>query len=152
MKILFGFHILYLIWTLMFLIETSSFIIGGAATSWYFNHEEPYSEASQRYRKKHIGSVIKGAFLLALLGIIRIIYEALVPRGENEAESCIRRCCDCICCCCQQIFEWFTSGAFTLINIRGNSFCTSGMEAFKLRISNIGTSAVVSIVQTVFLS
>ena len=36
-KILFGFHVLYLIWTLMFLIETSTFIIGGAATNWYYS-------------------------------------------------------------------------------------------------------------------
>ena len=46
MKVLFVFHILYLVWTLMFLIETSSFIVGGAATSWYYKHESPYSEAS----------------------------------------------------------------------------------------------------------
>lgn len=100
MKILFGFHIAYLIWTLMFLIETNSFIIGGTATNWYYHHEDPYSEASERYRKKHIGSVIFGAFLLALLGLVRMIYEAIVPHDEDASTSLLRKCCDCICCCC----------------------------------------------------
>jgi len=32
-----GFHIFYLFWTLLFLIDTGSFIVGGAACSWYYH-------------------------------------------------------------------------------------------------------------------
>jgi len=42
LQVLFGFHILFLLWTLMFLVETNTFIIGGTATSWYYNKEDPY--------------------------------------------------------------------------------------------------------------
>ena len=45
-KLLFAVHVIYLVWVLMFLIETSSFIVGGAATNWYYKHEEPYGEAA----------------------------------------------------------------------------------------------------------
>lgn len=43
MKALFVFHILYLIWALMFFIETNSFIINGTAVNWYYHHEDDYS-------------------------------------------------------------------------------------------------------------
>lgn len=151
MKTLFAFHVIYLIWTLVFLIETNSFIIGGAATNWYYKHEGPYSEASERYRKKHIGSVIFGAFMLSILGLVRLVYEAVMPHDEDGTTSLLRKCCDCICCCCYKIFEWFCSGAFTVINIRATSFCPSGSEAFSLRLSNFATSSIVSIVQAVTL-
>lgn len=151
MKVLFVFHVVYLIWTLMFLIETNSFIIGGAATNWYYKHEEPYSEASERYRKKHMGSVIFGGFMLAILGLVRLVYEAVMPHDEDANTSILRKCCDCICCCCLKIFEWFCSGAFTIINIRATPFCSSGSEAFSLRLANFATSSIVSIVQAVLL-
>jgi hypothetical protein len=41
-QVLFGFHILYLLWVLVFFIETSSFIVGGAATSWFYKRDSPY--------------------------------------------------------------------------------------------------------------
>mgnify|MGYP000845395375 CR=1 FL=1 len=149
-KVLFGFHVFHLLWVLLFFIETSNFIIGGAATSWYYRHESPYAQASERYRKKHIGSVAYGAFMLSLLGLIRIIYEILVPQnGPDGTPSLLKRCCDCFCCLCANLFSWFTTGAFTIINIRGTNYCSSGAESFKLRVANITTSSVVGIVQAV---
>ena len=35
------FHVFYLLWNLFFLIETGSFIIGGAACSWYYKRTDP---------------------------------------------------------------------------------------------------------------
>jgi hypothetical protein len=149
-QVLFAFHIVYLLWTLMFLIETSTFIVGGAATNWYYGREDPYSEASQKYLKKHIGSVVFGGIMLALLGLLRLIYEVLVPQQGGDGEkSCWQKCCNCLCCLCNKLFEWFTTGAFTIINIRGTPFCPSGEEALSLKLGNPGTSSVVAVVQAV---
>jgi hypothetical protein len=72
-------HIFYLFWGIFFLIETSSFLIIGTAASWYYKRESPYSETSERYRWKHMGSVCLGAFFKALLGFIKFMYELLTP-------------------------------------------------------------------------
>jgi hypothetical protein len=42
-EILFAVHVIFLLWTLMFFIETSTFIVGGTATSWYYGRPSPYS-------------------------------------------------------------------------------------------------------------
>ena len=144
-KILFAVHVIFLLWTLMFLIETSTFIVGGTATDWYYKRESPYTDASLRYRKKHMGSVIFGAFLLIIFGILRLIYEALYPQSVDQP-NCWQKCCNCLCCCCTKIFDWFTTGAFTVINVRGTAFCDSGFEAFSLKLNSLSTSSVVAIV------
>ena len=148
-KALFAVHVIFLLWTLMFLIETSTFIVGGTATNWYYKKGDPYGDASARYRKKHMGSVIFGGFLLIIFGILRLIYEALYPQSVDGELNCWQKCCGCLCCCCTKIFDWFTTGAFTVINVRGTSFCPSGYEAFSLKMTNIATSSVVSVVQVV---
>lgn len=151
-QVLFGFHVFYMVWALMFLIDTSTFIIGGAATNWYYIHDAPYSEAAERYRKKHMGSVALGSFMLALLGLIRLVFDAVVPKTDGAGgPSILRRVSECVCCCCIKLFEWFATGAYTVINIRGTNFCSSGSESFKLRVTleNIGTTSVVSLVQAV---
>lgn len=149
------FHVFYLIWDLFFLIETGSFIIGGAAVSWYYKRDSPYGEASARYRKKHMGSVSLGSFFMALLGIIKFIYELVTPEqkeGETGLLASYKKCCDCICCLCTgYLFKWFNSGAFTVINLVGDSYCTAAGRAFTVRINSIATSSIVAIVQTVTL-
>ena len=84
--------------------------------------------------------MVLGGFLLAVLGIFRLIYEALYPQTAEGHSNCWHKCCSCLCCCCTKIFDWFTTGAFTIINIRGTVFCVSGVEAFSLKIGSLGTS------------
>ena len=122
--------------------------MGGAATSWYYGRSDPYGEASLRYRKKHMGSVVLGGILLVIFGILRLIYEALFPHQVDEP-NCWQKCCNCLCCLCTAIFDWFTTGAFTVINVRGTPFCTSGYEAFSLKFASLATSSIVSVVQVV---
>jgi hypothetical protein len=146
------FHIFYLLWNLVFFIETGSFIIGGAATSWYFKRATPYADASARYRKKHIGSVVLGSFFMALFGFLKFLYELVTPEqkeGEKGLLAAYKKCCDCVCCLCTKLFHWFNNGAFTVINLKGDSYCTAAERAFAVRIQNIGTSAVVDIVTAV---
>lgn len=149
------FHVFYLIWNLFFLIETGSFIIGGAAVSWYYKRDAPYGEASARYRKKHIGSVVLGAFFMALLGLIKFIYELVTPEqkeGEKGLLASYKKCCDCICCLCTSyLFKWFNNGAYSVINLKGDSYCTAAGRAFTVRINSIATSSIVAIVQTVII-
>jgi len=95
-----------------------------------------------------MGSVSFASFMLIFLGILRLIWEALTPQGQDG--GCWKKCCDCLCCCCNKLFEWFTTGAFTIINIRATPFCSSGAEAFDLRwFENMGTSSIVAVVQAV---
>ncbi len=145
-------HIFYLFWGIFFLIETSSFLIIGTAASWYYKRESPYSETSERYRWKHMGSVAIGAFFKALIGFIKFMYEVLTPedaKDENSWSAKFKKCCDCFCCLCLKLFDWLNCGAYTVVNIVGDSYCDSAMLSASLRINNLASSAILLSLQTV---
>jgi len=89
--------------------------------------------------------------MLALLGIVRMAYHILVPQKESDTTlvNIFKKCCDCVCCICTKLFECFTNGAFTLVNINGTAFCGAGMESFKLKVDNFDISSIVAMVQSV---
>ena len=89
--------------------------------------------------------------MLALLGIARMAYHILVPQKESDTTlvNIFKKCCDCICCICTKLFNCFTNGAFTIVNINGTAFCGAGMKSFELKASNLGVSSIVAMVQSV---
>jgi hypothetical protein len=92
---------------------------------------------------------------MALLGILKFIYELITPEqkeGETGILATYKKCCDCICCLCTSfLFKWFNSGAYTVINMVGDSYCTAAGRAFEIRVKNLATSSIVAIVQVVKL-
>jgi hypothetical protein len=90
---------------------------------------------------------------MALLGILKFIYELITPEqkeGETGILATYKKFCDCICCLCTSfLFKWFNSGAYTVINMAGDSYCTAAGRAFEIRLRYIGTSSIVSIIQVV---
>ena len=66
-----------------FYIHTADFLVCGTAASWYFRKESPYADASRRYFK-HMGSVCKGSFFMALVGFIKFLYELLAPDEKTN--------------------------------------------------------------------
>jgi hypothetical protein len=88
--------------------------------------------------------------MLALLGLMRTLYNIFVPKREAEGlANILKKCCDFFCCICNKLFEWFTIGAFTITNIRGTTYCHSGSEAAYLKMKSLSTSSVISLVQAV---
>lgn len=126
--------------------------MAGAATSWYFTREDPYSESQRRYRSFHIGSVAMGSFFMALFGFIRFMYELLTPESAKE-EGCMSKWksfCNCCCfLCVTYIFNCFNSGAYTFIHLAGDSYCSSAWAMVALKIKEPVSTAVVMFMSVV---
>ena len=146
-------HIFQLFWIIWFLVETGDFIVAGAATSWYFKRDDPYSESQHRYRSFHIGSVAMGSFLLALLSFIKFMYDLLAPEKDDEKEGCLgcwQKFCSCCCfLCVSYLFNCFNSGAYTFIHLAGDSYCTSAWEVLSLKIKDPVSTGVVTFMSVV---
>ncbi len=100
-----------------------------------------------------MGSVAMGSFFLALIGFIKFMYTMLAPDENTEHTGFfyyLRKCCDCLCCLCiGAIFEWFNAGAYTWINMAGDSYCTSGINSFSLRAKHLASTSVMAILEVV---
>lgn len=99
-----------------------------------------------------MGSVCVGSFFKALIGFIKFLYEILTPEKSDNDTSLMakyKKCCDCICCLCLKLFDWINGGAYTVINITGDSYCTSALKSASLRLNNLASSAILIVLQTV---
>lgn len=80
------------------------------------------------------------------------MYTLLAPSEDEEHQGFwkyLRKCCDCLCCLCMKIFEWFTVGAYTWINMAGDSYCTAGLNSSSLRLKNLAASTAMAILSAV---
>lgn len=49
--------------------------MAGTTTNWYFQLENPFSAATKRLYRYHLGSVLAGSLLYALFGVLKLIYQ-----------------------------------------------------------------------------
>lgn len=101
-----------------------------------------------------MGSVCCGSFFVALIGFIKIMYELLAPEGTEQSGllANLKKFCDCLCCLCISfLFNWLNSGAYTWINMAGDSYCTSAINAASLRAKNLASSAAMALLGIVLV-
>ena len=101
-----------------------------------------------------MGSVCFGAFFKALIGFLKFMYEMLTPEEAKDQNSIwykYKKCCDCIFCICMKLFDWLNMGAYTVVNVVGDSYCDSALKATSLRINNLASSAILTVLQTVII-
>jgi len=56
-----------------------------------------------------------------------------------------------LCCLCiGRLFDWFNAGAYTWINMTGDSYCTSGIESVGIRTRNLASTSVLTILSLIF--
>jgi hypothetical protein len=80
------------------------------------------------------------------------MYELLTPeRTEDQGFlASWKKFCDCCCyICVSTIFSWLNAGAYTLIHLTGENYCSSVYEAVKLRLSEPVCTAVVAFMSAV---
>lgn len=99
-----------------------------------------------------MGSVCAGSFFKALLAFVKFMYEILTPEVQADGDgwkSKMKKCCDCICCLCMKLFDWLNGGAYTVINITGDDYCSSAMKGVEIRLKNLAVTGIITILQTV---
>lgn len=108
-----------MIWLMFFILAVNEFIIIVSAASWYFSDKTIKdddgiagdSNVSLGYSlafKYHLGSLASGSLILAIIWIIRRIFEYMSKKlNDATGESCITKCFIGCCNCCLACFEKF---------------------------------------------
>ena len=127
---------------------TFSLIVG--VCTWYFtSHEDSRGSFSLstgfwwafRY---NLGSLALGSFILAVVWIIRVIFEYIDKQMEGAKQNnavvraisyCVRCCLDCF----HRFIKFLNENAYCQVALTGENFCTSAMAAFVLALKNAAT-------------
>jgi len=139
-------------WIISFLIACNEFVVIVSAITWYFSDKTIEDDDgipgdsdvkygfiwSVRY---HMGSLAFGSFILAIVWIIRIIFEYIGEKvadatGGNGCTRCllgyIRCCLDCF----DRFVRYINRNAYIYMALSGESFCSSALNSFILILKN----------------
>ena len=121
-------------------------LIVGVCT-WYFT-----STADSRGRfsllkgfwwsfRYNLGSLALGSFILALIWMVRIIFEYFQKKLERlGGDNSVTKCATCVirCCldCCHRFVKFLNKNAYIQVALTGKNFCSSAMDAFVLALKN----------------
>lgn len=123
------YYLFGLFWMVAFLISLQQFIIACACCMWYFSGGGSDKPDDQGYGVSlikamgwgcwyHLGSVAFGAFLIALITFIRVIFEYLAKKYEsfgnkdNAIYKAIACCMRCVLWCLDAYVKFITKNAF----------------------------------------
>uniref|UniRef100_A0A147BCM5 Choline transporter-like protein n=3 Tax=Ixodes ricinus TaxID=34613 RepID=A0A147BCM5_IXORI len=133
------FHIVFLVWMGEFILACQQMVIAGAVASWYFCKDRsslsnPIGRSVARLVLYHLGSVAMGSFLILVFKLPRIVLSVLQrwlnKHGDQTCCSCALRGCRCCFWCLEKFLCYLNHNAYTVVAIKGRSFCGSARIAF----------------------
>lgn len=91
--------------------------------------------------KYNQGSLAFGSFLLAVIWIIRLIFEMIdnqmkKVKDESAVARCMLACTRCCLDCFHRFVKFVNENAYIQVALTGENFCTSAMQAFILALKN----------------
>ena len=154
-------------WLLAFVVSCNEFVIIVSTCTWYFSRKDipdddgipGDSEVMKGFSwafKYHTGSIALGSLILAVVWVIRALFEYvgnLVEKasGENVATrlliGCIRCCLDCF----DRFVRFVNMNAFIYLAISNENFCSSALNAFILVLKNAAKFSFVNTIGGMFM-
>ena len=139
------YHLFGLLWTSQFIIACGQLTLAGMGAMWYFTRDKsqlssPLIKSVWRLIRYHLGSVIFGALLIALVELARIILAYIQAKLKGRAGKivdCILCCLRCCLWCFEKCLKFINKNAYIEIAIWGKPFCTSACNAFATLLENI---------------
>uniref|UniRef100_A0A8B9P4A4 Choline transporter-like protein n=1 Tax=Apteryx owenii TaxID=8824 RepID=A0A8B9P4A4_APTOW len=147
------YHFVGLIWTSEFILACQQMTIAGAVVTCYFNRNKnspprhPVLSSISVLFCYHLGTVVKGSFLITILRIPRIFLLYLynfLKQKESACAKCLFKCCFCWFWCLERCLRYFNQHAYTTTAINGTDFCTSAKDAVFILAKNSAKLASIS--------
>jgi len=149
------YYLFGLFWVTAFFICLQQFIIASITCMWYFSgggadDGDDAGNSVSIFKAigwgcfYHLGSIAFGSFLIAVITLIRVIFEYIAKKYEAvgnkdnavyKAVSCCIRCC---LWCLDKYVKFITKNAFIQIALSNKSFCPAAFSAFYLMIRHAG--------------
>jgi len=134
------------LWTLAFLHAVGECVIAGAIASYYWVHDKseipgsPVAQSLWRVFRYHLGSLMFGALILAVVQFIRFLLAMLEQRVKGKEAQMLKwvlKIVQCLLACFEKFIKFLNKNAYIMISIYGYSFCTGARRGFSLIAGNL---------------
>lgn len=139
------YHVVGLIWISEFILACQQMTIAGAVVTYYFTRNKrdlpftPILASVNRLILYHLGTVAKGAFIITLVKIPRMILmyiHSQLKGKENACARCMLKSCICCLWCLEKCLTYLNQNAYTATAINSTNFCTSAKDALVILVEN----------------
>jgi len=155
------YHVFGGLWTYAFVIYFSYLTLAGTVAAWYWAKDKkklgnfPVLDSMKRVIKYHLGSVAFGSFIIAVVRMIRLMFNYMMRRMQRFKDNPVVKVFICVVNCCLKCLERFINfinkNAYIMIAIHGKAFCPSAKDAFMLLMRNILRVAAINVIGDVML-
>ena len=143
-------HVFVFFWVYELIQAVFSYVVIVAVCTWYFTSSNDSRGTFSLTRgfwwsiRYNFGSLLFGSFILAVIWVIRIVFEYVQEKlekssGNSQAVKFIGVCVSCCLDCFHRFIKFLNENAYIQMALTGDSFCTSAVNAFVLAIKNSGT-------------
>lgn len=154
-------------WIMAFILACNEFVIIVSAATWYFSDKtvedddgiagdaEVYKGFTWIFRY-HFGSLAMGSLLVAIVWMIRFVFEYVAKKmeaatGANAFTKCVVGCIRCCLDCFDRLMRYLTRNAYIYMAISSEGFCSSALNSFILMLKNAAKFAFVQSFSEVFM-
>lgn len=104
----------------------------------------------------HNGSIALGAFIIALIRFIKIMFYYFAKKmeklsGESAVVSCLVKCAACCLNCIEKICDYLNETAFCYQAVTGESFCSAAWNGFLLNLKHGMKFAFANVIAKLFI-
>ncbi|XP_053558594.1 choline transporter-like protein 1 isoform X2 [Bombina bombina] len=155
LKYMWWYHVVGLIWISEFILACQQMTIAGAVVTYYFTRNKrdlpftPILASVNRLIRYHLGTVAKGAFIITLVKIPRMILmyiQSQLKGKENACARCMLKSCICCLWCLEKCLTYINQNAYTATAINSTNFCTSAKDALVILVENVLRVATINTV------
>jgi choline transporter-like protein 2/4/5 len=143
----FIYHLFGALWINAFIIGCAQFIVSAACCIWYFSFtSDTHGRGSlcmgfKWILRYHIGSIAFGSCIIAIVQLIRIIFEYYrskiqAANKENPVIKCLLCCTSYLLMCLERCIKFITKNAYIQVALASKNFCRSAWNAFLLVVKN----------------
>ena len=154
------------LWVLALVLACNFFVIASCVCHWYFTSSSDtrgnisITQGIWWAVRYHLGSLAFGSFILAVVWLIRIIFEYVAAQlkkaeGNNPAGmfiKCMVCCCRCCLSCVNRFIKFLSENAYVQILLTNENFCPAALNAFLLILKNAATFALTEAAGTIIIT
>mmetsp|Transcript_13456 Transcript_13456/g.28699 ORF Transcript_13456/g.28699 Transcript_13456/m.28699 type:complete len:261 (-) Transcript_13456:35-817(-) len=142
------------LWTNTFVSSSGFFVTCGAVAGWYWAADKralgrhPILASAWRYARYSVGTVLVGSFLIAVVQLIRALFNYYVRQCEKFKDNPAVKVMVCLVNCCLWCLEKFIGfinrNAYIMAATHGDGFCAGAFKGFCLIMRNLLRVAAVN--------
>lgn len=150
------------LWICAWFEYASTFIVMVSAATFYFNSNpdqqgeaEVMTGVSWAFNY-HAGSIAIGAFVIAIIRFIRIVFVYLAQQaeqasGDNQAVKAMVKVAECILACIEKICDYINDSAYAYMAVTGDNFCMAAWNGFLLNIKHMLKFSFANMIAKIFI-